>query len=156
MRLTVIRKFKGQNYTIGNLYINDKYFCDTLEDIDRGLKDSMTPEEITSIKIKGDTCIPTGTYKVVMNVVSSKFSNYAKYSYAKSIGARMPRVLNVKGFDGVLIHPGNTTKDTEGCLLVGYNKVKGSVSDSLNTWKKLYTILLNSINNKEDIYIEYK
>ena len=116
----------------------------------------MTLEEVSHIKIKGDTCIPTGTYKVSMDVISSKFSNYTKYPYAKEIQAKMPRVLNVIGFDGVLIHPGNTTKDTEGCLLVGYNKVKGEVNDSVKTWKLLYNKLKECADRKEDIYIEYK
>ena len=65
-----------------------------------------------------------------MDTVSPKFSNYSKYPYAKQFNAKMPRLLNVKGFEGILIHAGNTQKDTDGCILVGINKVKGQVINS--------------------------
>ena len=59
----------------------------------------------------------------------------------------MPRLLNVPGYEGVLIHAGNTQKDTEGCILVGQNKVVGQVINSQATWKALYTELLKDKNN---------
>lgn len=142
MELLVKRIAKRPTYTIGKLYINGEYFCDTLEDTDRGLSKEDDITKIKSVKIKDRTAIPTGTYNVTMNVVSPRYSNYGKYKYAKQFGAKMPRLINVPGYEGVLIHPGNTDRDTSGCLLVGENKVVGKVINSQATWIKLMNILL--------------
>lgn len=147
MKLELKRIAKKDKYTIGHLYIGNKYFCDTLEDPDRGLTSTMNLTEIKSKKIKGDTAIPTGTYKITLDVVSPKYSNFSKYPYVKFCGGKMPRLLNIPGYEGVLIHAGNTQKDTEGCLLVGENKVVGKVINSQVTWKKLYEILQKDKNN---------
>ena len=147
MKLELIRKWKKQDYTIGELYIDGKFFSNTLEDPDRGLTSTMSLTEIKSKKIKGDTAIPTGTYKITLDVVSPKYSNFSKYPYVKFYGGKMPRLLNIPGYEGVLIHAGNTQKDTEGCLLVGENKVVGKVINSQVTWKKLYEILQKDKNN---------
>lgn len=155
MKLKVERTFRGPLYTIGHLYIDNVYFCDTLEDPDRGLTSAMSLTEIQKKKIKGNTCIPYGTYNVTLDVVSPKYSNISKYHYAAIAKGRMPRLLNVKGFDGILIHAGNTPKETEGCLLVGYNKIKGQVINSQVTWQKLYTKLQEAKNKRENITIEY-
>ena len=147
MKLELKRIAKKDRYTIGHLSIDGKYFCDTLEDPDRGLTSTMSLTEIKSKKIKGDTAIPTGTYKITLDVVSPKYSNFSKYPYVKFCGGKMPRLLNIPGYEGVLIHAGNTQKDTEGCLLVGENKVVGKVINSQVTWKKLYEILQKDKNN---------
>lgn len=133
MILTLDRKYKLPTYTIGKLYIDGEYFCDTLEDKDRGLTDDMTVGEISKIKIKKETAIPTGTYKVTIT-----YSNRFKKS--------MPLINDVKGFEGIRIHSGNTDKDTEGCVLVGFNKVKGNVINSRDTYNKLFSILSKSNN----------
>jgi hypothetical protein len=86
----------GTNYTIGRLYINDSFFCFTIEDKTRD----------AGVKVAGETSIPYGTYQVVMDM-STRF------------GKMMPHVLNVTGFEGIRIHSGNTDKDTEGCILLG-------------------------------------
>lgn len=140
-------------YTIGKLYIDGSYFCDTIEDRDRGLDDSMTAEKIKSVKVAKETAIPTGTYNVTMNVQSPKFKNKAQYAFCKGY---LPRLLNVKGFDGILIHIGNTQKDSAGCILVGENKVVGKVINSTATFKKLYAVLdaANKKGEKISIAIE--
>lgn len=143
MELLLKRIALKPNYTIGHLYVDGVYFCDTLEDKDRGLSSSMPLATIKAKKVKGETCIPYGTYKVTLDVVSSKYSNFTKYPYVKFCGGKMPRVLNVPGYDGILIHAGNTDKDTEGCILVGQNKVVGKVVNSQATWRKLYDTLLD-------------
>lgn len=135
LNIRIDRIAKKSTYTIGKLYLNGVYFCDTLEDTDRGLTQGMPLQKIKDLKIKGATAIPKGKYKVTMNVVSPKFSKRATYQFCQG---KLPRLLNVDGYDGVLIHIGNTAKDTEGCILVGQNKVVGQVINSTVTFKKLY------------------
>lgn len=150
MEITVKRVFKGPNYTIGHLYINGTYECDTLEDPDRGLTDSMTVQEITSKKVYGNTAIPTGTYDIDMNTISPKFKDR---SWAKFCGGKLPRLVNVKGYSGVLIHVGNKPADTLGCILVGDNKVKGQVINSTSTFQQLYLQMLKAHTRGEKITI---
>lgn len=147
MELTLKRIAKRDTYTIGKLYINGEYFCDTIEDKDRGLKQSMSLAEIKQKKIKHQTAIPTGTYKVTLNVISPKYSS--KPWYVNLCGAKMPRLLNIPGYDGVLIHPGNTANDTSGCLVVGKNTVVGKVTESRVVFKALYA-KLKAANDKGD------
>lgn len=152
MELKLKRIARKSNYTIGKLYINNNYFCDVCEDKDRGLKDSMSLTEIQRIKVKNETAIPTGKYEIVLNVISPRFSSSAFYkTYAN--GGRLPRLLNVKGFDGVLMHTGNSAQDSSGCLILGKNKVVGKVIESKETFKKLYPLLQEAWNKKEKIYI---
>lgn len=150
MELKVKIVAKQSTYRIGKLSINDKYFSDTLEDTDRGLTSDMTDEEIKEIKQKGITAIPTGRYKVVMNVQSPKFSKYKQYEFCEGY---LPRLVDVPGYEGVLIHIGNYPKDTDGCILVGKNTVKGAVMNSTETFKQLYDILKEADEAGEEIYI---
>lgn len=138
MKLLLKRIAKKNLYTIGKLYIDGKYFADTIEDKDRGLKQTMPLEEITSIKVKNETAIPTGTYSVNMNIVSPKFKDR---TWAKPYNGKIPRLINVPGFDGVLIHPGTDQNSTSGCIIVGQNKVVGRVINSQVTFKRLMSIL---------------
>lgn len=128
MELILKRIYKGERYTIGKLYVDGKYFCDTLEDCDRGLRSDMPLSEIKTKKIYGVTAIPTGRYPVIL-------------SYSPRFKKILPRLCNVKGFDGVLIHAGNRPEDTSGCVLVGYNKVKGQVLESRATMEKLMALI---------------
>ena len=141
MELKVKRKAKRETYVIGDLSIDEVFFSNTLEDTDRGLTSDMSDEQIKEIKQKGITAIPTGRYKVVMNVQSPKFSKYKQYEFCKGY---LPRLVDVPGYEGVLIHIGNYPKDTDGCILVGKNTVKGAVMNSTATFKKLYDILKNA------------
>lgn len=150
MELRLNRRYKGPKYTIGNLYIDDIYFCDTLEDIDRGITSSTSLEDISRKKVYGQTAIPTGTYKVNLNVVSPKFKDR---SWAKPYGGKVPRLMNVPGFEGVLIHPGNTDSDTSGCILVGKNTVVGKVMESTITFNGLMKKLLEAKTKGESIQI---
>ena len=154
MKIVVKRIAKRDTYTIGKLYIDGEYFCDTLEDKDRGLKQSMSLYEIRQKKVYGQTAIPLGTYEVTLHTVSPKYSK--KPWYVKFCGAKMPRILNIPGYDGVLIHPGNTDKDTMGCLLVGQNTVIGKVTNSKATFEKLYPILKAASDRGERITITIK
>jgi hypothetical protein len=141
MKLLLRRIFKGPSYTIGKLFINGVYECDTLEDQDRGLTSQMSLEEIKAKKVYGVTAIPTGTYSINMTTVSPKFKDRA---WAKPYKGILPRLENVKGYEGVLIHVGNKAEDTLGCILVGENKVKGQVINSTATFYELMTVLLKA------------
>ncbi len=142
MQLVLERKWKKNSYTIGILYIDGKRFCETLEDVDRKISSSMTVEQIKAIKKPNETAIPTGTYEITLNIYSQKFG-YNSF-YRRVCKGNLPRLLNVKGFDGILIHSGNTNLDTSGCILVGRNLEVGKVLKSKETFEKLYKILKES------------
>lgn len=133
MNIVIDRKWKKGSYTIGNLYINGVLFSNTLEDKDRGLASSMTLEEISKKKIYGQTAIPIGTYEVKMTY-SNRFNSRA---WGKKYNGKVPELINVKGFGGVRIHPGNKAADTLGCILVGKNSIKGMVTNSQAYYYKL-------------------
>ena len=139
MELLVKRVAKKNEYTIGKLYVDGVYFSDTLEDCDRGLTQDMPLEEIKTKKIYGKTAIPTGTYEIDMNTVSPKFKDR---SWAKPYGGKLPRLIEVKGFEGILLHVGNTASASSGCLLVGKNSIKGMVTDSTRTFHTLMSKFL--------------
>ena len=147
MELRLKRIAKRDTYTIGRLYINGERFCDTLEDKDRGLAESFPLCVNRAKKTKGATAIPTGRYRVTLDVQSPKYKNVPFYKFCDG---RVPRLLNVPAFDGILIHVGNTAKDTEGCILVGENKAVGKVLNSRETFLRLYDRLQQA---KELIYI---
>lgn len=117
MQVTLWRKYRKPGYTIGRLYIDGVFFCNTLEDTDRGLAQYMSVGEIANIKIKGATAIPTGAYKV-------------QRTYSPKYKRLMPQVMNVKGYAGIRIHSGNTAADTEGCILLGDNTAVGRLTNS--------------------------
>ena len=143
MEILVKRIAKKSKYTIGKMYIDGQYICDTLEDADRGLNQNMSLEEIKNKKVYGETAVPTGTYKGDMNTVSPKFKSR---TWAKPYGGKLPRLVLVPGYDGVLIHPGNKAEDTLGCILVGENKAVGQVLNSQVTFKKIMSILTKGTN----------
>lgn len=99
---------KKSGYTIGRLYVDGEYFSNTLEDVDRGLRQGQTEEYIRSVKVKGQTAIPMGRYQITLAVRSPRFGARAAYQFC---GGKLPRLIDVPGFDGVLIHC--LTPDTE-------------------------------------------
>lgn len=124
MKLELKRIFKGETYTIGKLYVNGVYFCDTLEDA------------IRHVKIKHETAIPEGTYEVVITM-SQRFKKL------------MPLLLNVPNFEGIRIHSGNTKEDTSGCLLVGENKIKEQLVNSRITFVKLFALIQSALRTEK-------
>lgn len=138
MELTLKRIARRETYTIGRLYVDGVYFCDTIEDTDRGLKQSLPASVNKAMKRAGATAIPTGKYQVTLKVKSQKFSKKKQYDFC---GGFLPRLINVPAYEGVLIHIGNTAKDTEGCILVGRNTKVGKVLDSGVTFRALYARL---------------
>ena len=136
MELILKRIALRNEYTIGKLYVDGEYVCDTIEDTVRDLdKDGKFANG--EMKIPGKTAIPYGRYEITMKVKSPKYSNFSKYSWAKKYDGYLPRLLNVPHFDGVLIHVGNSAMDSESCVLVGENKVVGKVINSVNTFRRL-------------------
>ena len=150
MKLLLKRIAKQKTYTIGKLYVDSVYECDTIEDADRGLSNDMSIEEIKKKKVYGQTAIPTGTYEINMNIVSPKFKDR---SWAKPYNGKLPRLMNVHGYEGVLIHVGNKPEDTLGCLLVGQNKIKGQVVNSTATFHELMGKLTDAHERGEKISI---
>ncbi len=131
--------------------MDGKRFRETLEDTDRGLKQTDSLKSIRDRKVYGETAIPTGTYKVLMDVVSPKYSSVAFYKTL--CGGKMPRLQNVPGFEGILIHPGNSALDSYGCILVGANKVKGGLTQSRDTFRALYNLMSKAHKSGEEITI---
>ena len=152
MRLTLDRRYKKENYTIGNLYIDGVWFCNTLEDKDRGLRQTDSLTYVKAVKVRNETAIPKGLYTIRMDIVSPKYSNVAWYR--NLCGGKLPRLMDVPGFDGILIHTGNTQADSAGCILVGMNKVRGKVVDSRETFEKLYTRMKAAADRHEEIAIK--
>ena len=151
MKIELERRWKKATYTIGRLYVDGVYFCNTLEDRDRGLKQTDPIATIKSRKVYGETAIPSGTYGVAMNVTSPKYA--AVSWYWQLCQGKMPRLLSVPGFEGILIHPGNTALDSSGCILVGKNTKVGQLTESKATFQKLYKEMAKAVKEGEEITI---
>lgn len=113
MLIVIRRLYKGEKSIIGEMTVDGIFECFTLEDIER------------PVKIKGETAIPKGTYKVIINE-SNRFKR------------QLPLLLDVPGFEGVRIHAGNTNHDTEGCILVGQTRHKEFIGQSRKAFEKLF------------------
>ena len=136
MKLLLKRIALRDTYTIGKIYIDGEYFCDTLEDKVRDLNKNGVFDGDEK-KVYGETAIPYGTYKVIL-------------SYSPKFNRIFPELLDVPCFTGIRIHRGNTEKDTAGCLLVGENKVRGKVLNSTYWEKKL----IEKLEGKNGITIQ--
>lgn len=148
MKLTIKRTITRNSYTLGKLYIDGVYFCDTLEDRDRGLTQNMSVEQIKSMKVPGETAIPKGTYRVTLDVVSPKFSKYP--FYMQTCGGKLPRLIDVKGYEDILIHVADGPKRdslVQGCIGIG----NLSAEEYLMNGKKVFVELYNKLkgNNIE-------
>ena len=141
MKLTLNRIALRQTYTIGKLYIDGKYFCDTLEDTVRDTNKSGKFDNGEK-KVKGKTAIPYGTYEI-------------KWTYSPRFKKYTPQLMNVPSFEGIRIHSGNSSTDTEGCLLLGENKKVGMVLNSRATINKFYTLIKKACSNGK-VTIEIK
>lgn len=133
MKLKVERLWKKPGYTVGRLYVDGKFFCNTLKDTVRDLNRER--------KVPGKTAIPYGEYKVVFN-------------WSPKFGRNLPRLLNVPAFEGILIHPGNTADDSSGCILVGKNTKVGRLTESRYTSDRLNVLVKDAQRKGESITIE--
>lgn len=146
MKLTIKRTALRSSYTLGKLYIDGQFFCCTLEDLDRGLTQDMPLNLIKSLKIPGETAIPKGTYKVTLDVVSPKFSKYP--FYMKVCEGKLPRLIDVKGYEGVLIHVADGIKRDallQGCIGIG----NLSSEEYLINGKQVFTEFYNRIKGND-------
>lgn len=141
MKLTLKRIALRPTYTIGKLYIDDVYFCDTIEDTVRDLNKNGKFDNGEK-KVHSKTAIPYGTYEI-------------KWTYSPRFKKYTPQLMNVPSFEGIRIHAGNTSTDTEGCLILGKNKQVGKVLNSRATINKFYPIIKNACSNGK-VTIEIK
>ncbi|MBQ7818823.1 MAG: hypothetical protein IJ341_03895 [Bacteroidales bacterium] len=141
MEIKVKRLYIKEEYTIGKMYVNGMCFCDTLEDKVRDLNKDGDLSDNGEGKVYAQTAIPYGKYKVIV-------------SFSPKFKRMLPRLLDVPHFEGILIHRGNTAKDSAGCILVGENRVKGQLLNSSAYEKRLIAICLNAQLQNEDITIE--
>lgn len=151
MLLEVKRIAKRDTYTISKWYIDGKYVCDGVEDTDRGLKQEMSVAQLQTLKMYGKTAIPAGTYTIKLTYSP----RLATKRYAAKYEGCLPEVCDVKAYSGVRLHPGNTAEDTLGCLLPGYNKVKGKVVQSTECFYNIMdNYLLPAWRRKEPITLK--
>lgn len=140
MEILLERKWCKPEYTIGRLYINGKFYCNTLEDTVRDINKNGI-FDCGELKISGHTAIPYGEYEIIVN-------------YSPRFKRELPRLLNVPHFEGILIHRGNTHKDSSGCILVGENTKVGMVLNSTKYEEELTKILKTAQMRKEKITIK--
>lgn len=139
MKVTIERKWPKPSYTIGRVYINGQFLCNSLENRDRGLRQDMSVGEISRIKIVGETAIPRGKYKVAM-------------TYSAKYKRVMPQIMDVPGYTGVRIHSGNTAADTLGCILLGKNDKPGWISESRKMCQQ-FEMFLNHVGGECELEI---
>lgn len=136
LALKLERSWCGAKCTIGTLTVNGAYECFTLEDVVR-----ENGEPVNAWKIPGETAIPTGTYTVIVTP-SVRFKR------------DLPLVMDVPGFQGIRIHPGNTAADTEGCILVGLAKGPDFVSESRKAFDQLFPKIKAAVDSGEKVTLE--
>ena len=141
MKLTLKRIALRPTYTIGKLYIDDVYFCYTIEDTVRDINKNGKFDNGEK-KVHSKTAIPYGTYEI-------------KWTYSPRFKKYTPQLMNVPSFEGIRIHAGNTSADTEGCLILGENKQVGKVLNSRATINKFYPIIKEACS-KGKVTIEIK
>lgn len=148
MKIKVIREILTPTETLGSLYINNKFFCYTLEDVDRKLKNTDAIEFVKAHKVKANTAIPSGEYRIILSM-SNRFKRI------------MPEVLNVPAFQGIRFHGGNTHLDSEGCILIAKQRHINKLSawQGIKNWvfgsqeKQLVAEMQKALSNGEKIYL---
>jgi hypothetical protein len=144
MEIVLTRRWQGNASTLGTLTVNGGAHHFILEDKDRGLDSKMSLDEIAHLKVKKETAIPTGRYQVIVSH-STRFKRLT------------PRLVNVPGYSGILIHPGNRIRNTEGCLLPGLTNFiedkEYCVGQSKTAFERLFGKILDAHKRREEIWI---
>lgn len=141
MQLLIERNEFNINSTQGKLYVNGVYLADTLEPTDRGLNSGMTETQIADIKINGKTAIPEGNYPVTLK-------------YSPRFNRVLPTIEDVKCFEGVRIHAGNSYQDTAGCVLLGERLQKDIIANSRKMVDRIQQMIVNSIEADEGVTLQ--
>lgn len=147
MEITLKRKYLKEGYTIGDILVDGKWVCNSLEDEVRTLNSA-------SDKVYGKTAIPYGRYQIAMNIISPKFGNMPFYK--EVCQGRLPRLVNVPYFEGILMHVADGYRGAdllEGCIGVGQNKIKGGLLNGKDTFRKLYAKMNEAYKKGEEIWI---
>ena len=155
MELKLKRIALQETYTIGKLYVDNHLFCDTLEDKVRDINKDGDLNDAGECKVYGKTAIPYGRYEITMKMQSPKFSKYQ--FYRDVCNGYLPRLLNVRHFDGILLHVADGYKGADllsGCIGVGDNKIKGGLLNGKQTFINLYKTLKEADNRGEKIWIQ--
>lgn len=133
--VTMRRKYNKETYCISHLYYGkeDEYMCDAIEDC---IRDTNHNGEFdgAETKVYGETAIPCGRYYVTFCKTRLTIGKKAKHGCIRY-------VHRVPSFTSIRIHPGETEKNSEGCIILGYNKAPGSVADSEEACLKFYNKL---------------
>ena len=144
MEIVVTRRWKGKNSTLSTVTVDGVANHFILEDTDRGLTQDMTPANIAKVKVHGRTAIPSGRYRVII-------------TYSNRFRKNLPLLVDVPGFSGIRIHPGNQHLDTEGCLLPGMTYWKDGmdyvVGTSRSACERLQSAIVGAIGRGEEVWI---
>ena len=143
MEIKLIRKYYQAKYTIGRLYVNNRFFSDCLEPPSQHLTERCSMDTIQNAKNKGYRAIPTGRYRILI-------------TRSRRFGRWLPLLLNVKGFEGIRIHAGNKPEDTKGCILLGFNRRKGYVLDSTRCVLTLVKMVTEAMEKGEKVFVTVK
>lgn len=143
MEIKLIRKYYQAKYTIGRLYVNNRFFSDCLEPPSLHLTERSALGTILIAKYKGYRAIPTGRYRILI-------------TRSRRFGRWLPLLMNVKGFEGIRIHAGNKPEDTKGCILLGFNRRKGYVLDSTRCVLTLVKMMTEAIAKGEKVFVTVK
>lgn len=134
MELRLKRDKKAEKFTLGQLFIDNDFFCYTVEDKVRDANNDGDLKDVGEAKVYGETAIPKGEYKVIISM-SNRFKK------------EMPEILNVPEFTGIRIHAGNTATDSHGCIIVGTIRT----DDGVGLSRQCFTKLMTKLNGKKDI-----
>ena len=143
MEIKLIRKYYQAKYTIGRLYVNNRFFSDCLEPPSLHLTERSALGTILIAKYKGYRAIPTGRYRILI-------------TRSRRFGRWLPLLMNVKGFEGIRIHAGNKPEDTRGCILLGFNHRKGYVLDSTRCVLTLVKMMTEAMEKGEKVFVMVK
>ena len=143
MEIKLIRKYYQAKYTIGRLYVNNRFFSDCLEPPSLHLTERSALGTILIAKYKEYRAIPTGRYRILI-------------TRSRRFGRWLPLLLNVKGFEGIRIHAGNKPEDTKGCILPGFNRRKGYVLDSTRCVLTLVKMMTEAMEKGEKVFVTVK
>lgn len=143
--LLLQREPSGPNATLGKLWCDGEFLCDTLEDVVRqpAGETNPTPEQVAAWKRPGETAIPAGRYRV-------------QVTFSQRFGRSLPILVDVPGFAGVRIHPGNTDKDTEGCILPGQRMGPSTVVESRRAFAAVLVLIQTELEASRQVWLEVR